>query len=93
MLPIWSTATKGYENCPCDLGILPHMDMFLDFLMANPSDLTKNYNGEALPLGDTVWSIRKFSLSSSLGPGTLITSDGTTILGADDKLGLPRFLR
>ena len=46
-------ATKGYENCPA-IGFIAHMDTVSDFCdhPIRPI-LTKNYNGEALPLGDS----------------------------------------
>ena len=46
-------ATKGYENCPA-IGFIAHMDTVSDFCdhSIHPI-LTKNYNGEALPLGDS----------------------------------------
>lgn len=41
---------KGYENCPA-IGFIAHMDTVSDFCdhPIRPT-LTKNYNGEALPL-------------------------------------------
>lgn len=56
-------ATKGYENCPA-IGFIAHMDTVSDFCdhPIRPI-LTKNYNGEALPLGDSSLVLDpKFSL-------------------------------
>ena len=87
-------ATKGYENCPA-IGFIAHMDTVSDFCdhPIHPM-LTKNYNGEALPLGDSglVLDPKVFPHLSSLKGRTLITSDGTTILGADDKAGIAEIL-
>mgnify|MGYP000893250086 CR=1 FL=1 len=87
-------ATKGYENCPA-IGFIAHMDTVSDFCdhSIHPI-LTKNYNGEALPLGDSglVLDPKVFPHLSSLKGRTLITSDGTTILGADDKAGIAEIL-
>ena len=87
-------ATKGYENCPA-IGFIAHMDTVSDFCdhPIRPI-LTKNYNGEALPLGDSslVLDPKVFPHLSSLKGRTLITSDGTTILGADDKAGIAEIL-
>ena len=87
-------ATKGYENCPA-IGFIAHMDTVSDFCDHPMSPiLTKNYNGEALPLGDSslVLDPKVFPHLSSLKGRTLITSDGTTILGADDKAGIAEIL-
>ena len=87
-------ATKGYENCPA-IGFIAHMDTVSDFCdhPIRPI-LTKNYNGEALPLGDSslVLDPKVFPHLSSLKGRTLITSDGTTILSADDKAGIAEIL-
>ena len=87
-------ATKGYEKCPA-IGFIAHMDTVSDFCdhSIHPI-LTKNYNGEALPLGDSglVLDPKVFPHLSSLKGRTLITSDGTTILGADDKAGIAEIL-
>ena len=87
-------ATKGYENCPA-IGFIAHMDTVSDFCdrPIRPI-LTENYNGEALPLGGSglVLDPKVFPHLSSLKGRTLITSDGTTILGADDKAGIAEIL-
>jgi len=87
-------ATKGYENCP-SIGFIAHMDTVSDFCdhQIRPI-LTKNYNGEALDLGNSglVLDPKVFPHLSSLKGRTLITSDGTTILGADDKAGIAEIL-
>ena len=87
-------ATKGYEKCPA-IGFIAHMDTVSDFCdhSIHPI-LTKNYNGEALSLGDSglVLDPKVFPHLSSLKGRTLITSDGTTILGADDKAGIAEIL-
>ena len=56
--------------------------------------ITENYNGEDLPLGDSglVLSAETFPHLRELKGRTLITSDGHTILGADDKAGIAEIL-
>ena len=56
--------------------------------------VTENYDGGELKLGtsDTVLSPKNFPHLESLKGRTLITSDGTTVLGADDKAGIAEIL-
>ena len=87
-------ATEGYESCP-SIGFIAHMDTVSDFCdhQIRPI-LTGNYSGEALDLGNSglVLDPNVFPHLSSLKGRTLITSDGTTILGADDKAGIAEIL-
>ena len=56
------------------------------------SNIVENYDGKAIPLNGTVLSPKEFpSLKEYIGQ-TLITSDGTTLLGADDKAGIAEIL-
>jgi tripeptide aminopeptidase len=83
-------ATKGLENVPC-IGLISHMDTVSDFCDHDVRPvITENYNGEDLPLGDSgrVLSRKMFPHLPALKGRTLITTDGTTILGADDKAGI-----
>ena len=87
-------ATEGYESCP-SIGFIAHMDTVSDFCdhQIRPI-LTGNYSGEALDLGNSglVLDPNVFPHLSSLKGRTLITQDGTTILGADDKAGIAEIL-
>ena len=87
-------ATEGYESCP-SIGFIAHMDTVSDFCdhQIRPI-LTGNYSGEALDLGNSglVLDPNVFPHLSSLKGRALITSDGTTILGADDKAGIAEIL-
>lgn len=87
-------ATEGYESCP-SIGFIAHMDTVSDFCdhQIRPI-LTGNYSGETLDLGNSglVLDPNVFPHLSSLKGRTLITSDGTTILGADDKAGIAKIL-
>lgn len=87
-------ATEGYESCP-SIGFIAHMDTVSDFCdhQIRPI-LTGNYSGEALDLGNSglVLDPNVFPHLSSLKGRTLITSDGTTILGADDKARIAEIL-
>ena len=56
--------------------------------------LTENYSGEAMEIGKSglILSPETFPHLASLKGRTLITSDGTTVLGADDKAGIAEIL-
>ena len=75
------------------LGLIAHMDTSPDASGENVlSNIVENYDGKAIPLNGTVLSPKEFpSLKEYIGQ-TLITSDGTTLLGADDKAGIAEIL-
>ena len=86
-------ATKGYED-KYSIGLIAHMDT----APAAPGEnvnpqLVENYNGEDLTLlNGTVLSVEKFPHLKNLKGRTLITTDGNTLLGADDKAGIAEIL-
>lgn len=79
-------------NAPT-IGFISHMDTSPDVSGENVlSNIVENYDGKAIPLNGTVLSPEEFpSLKEYIGQ-TLITSDGTTLLGADDKAGIAEIL-
>ena len=79
-------------NAPT-IGFISHMDTSPDASGENGlSNIVENYDGKAIPLNGTVLSPEEFpSLKEYIGQ-TLITSDGTTLLGADDKAGIAEIL-
>lgn len=87
-------ATPGYEDSKV-LGFIAHMDTVSDFAdkMVQPL-VHENYDGGDLPLGDSgrTLEVAVFPHLPSLKGRTLITSDGTTILGADDKAGIANIM-
>ena len=87
-------ATRGYESRQ-KLGFIAHMDTVSDFCDHPVTPvITPNYDGKDLALGTSgrVLSPKMFPHLSTLKGRTLITSDGTTILGADDKAGIAEIL-
>ena len=77
------------------LGFIAHMDTVSDFCDHEVTPvLTPYYDGQDLPLGKSgrILSPKMFPHLSSLKGRTLITSDGTTILGADDKAGIAEIM-
>ena len=87
-------ATKGYESRK-KLGFIAHMDTVSDFCdhPVNPV-VTPDYDGGDLTLGTSgrILSPKMFPHLSALKGRTLITSDGTTILGADAKAGIAEIM-
>ncbi len=87
-------ASPGMENKAC-VGFIAHIDTVPEFSGANVKPcLVEDYRGQELPLGDSgrVLSPEKFPHLLSLKGRTLITTDGTTVLGADDKAGVAEIL-
>lgn len=87
-------ASPGYEKCPA-LGLIAHMDTAPDFEGKNVQPvLLPDYDGKDVPLGDSerVISVKEFPHLAGLKGRTLITADGTTLLGADDKAGIAEIL-
>ena len=87
-------ATEGYESCK-KLGFIAHMDTVSDFCDHPVTPVvTPDYDGGELALETSgrVLSPKMFPHLSTLKGRTLITSDGTTILGADDKAGIAEIM-
>ncbi len=87
-------ASAGYESAPA-LGLIAHMDTAPDFCgeHVNPC-VIPDYDGKDIPLGESgrVISTEMFPYLPSLAGRTMITADGTTLLGADDKAGVTEIL-
>lgn len=87
-------ATPGCERRPA-LGLIAHMDTSD---AASGKDvkpqLVENYAGGDIPLGSSgrVLSPEVYPVLEQLSGHTLITTDGTTLLGADDKGGIADIL-
>lgn len=78
------------------IGFIAHMDTAPDANGENVKpQIHKNYNGEDIILNkekNIVLSIKEFPyLKDQIGK-TLITTDGTTLLGADDKAGIAEII-
>lgn len=87
-------ASLGLED-KAALGLIAHMDTAPD---ASGKDIKpqiiENYNGEdvVLPGNGSILSVTEFPHLKGLKGRTLITTDGTTLLGADDKAGIAEIL-
>lgn len=87
-------ASAGMENEPT-IGFIAHVDTAPDFSGTGVKPvLHENYDGGDVALGTSglVLSPEKFpDLKDCVGQ-TLITTDGTTLLGADDKAGVAEIM-
>ncbi len=87
-------ATEGLEKTPA-IGLIAHMDTVPDFCGENVKPrVIENYDGKDVVLGSSgrVLSVRSFPHLPSLAGRTLIVTDGTTVLGSDDKSGVAEIL-
>ena len=87
-------ATAGLEDQPC-LGLIAHMDTAPDFPGEGVKpQLHPNYDGGdiVLPATGEVLSPDRFPDLRGLKGKTLITTDGSTLLGADDKAGVAEIM-
>lgn len=83
------------ESVPT-VGFIAHMDTAPDFsgTGVNPQ-IVENYNGQDIILNqekNIVLSPKQFPILEQVKGQTLITTDGTTLLGADDKAGIAEIL-
>ncbi len=87
-------ASAGYEERAA-LGLIAHMDTSPDFNGANcRPQLIEHYDGGEVALGTSgrTLSPSVFPHLPSLKGRTLITTDGTSLLGADDKAGIAEIM-
>ena len=87
-------ATPGCEDKPA-LGLIAHMDTAPDASGENVNPiLHENYDGSdvTLPATGMVMKVSSFPFLASMKGETLITTDGTTMLGADDKAGVAEIM-
>lgn len=87
-------ATPGYEEAPA-IGLIAHLDTVPDFCGENVKPrIIENYDGGDVVLGDSGRTLSpvQFPHLPSLKGRTLIVTDGTTVLGADDKAGIAEIM-
>lgn len=83
-------ATPGCEERPC-VGFIAHLDTIPDFSGENVKpQLIENYDGGDVKLGESGRVLTKDVNPNlpKLKGHALVTTDGTTVLGADDKAGI-----
>ena len=87
-------ATKGYADKPA-VGFISHMDTAPDFSGENVKpQIISDYDGrDVLLKGSGAYlKISDFPTLETLKGRTLITTDGTTLLGTDDKAGVAEIM-
>ncbi len=85
--------TPGMEKVPA-LGFIAHMDTSDAASGKDVRAQVVEYEGGVLPLGDSGRSLdpAQFPLLEKVAGHTLVTTGGTTLLGADDKAGIAEIL-
>ena len=87
-------STPGCEDRPA-LGLIAHMDTAPDASGENVRPvLHQDYDGRdvTLPATGAVMRVKDFPFLASMKGETLITTDGSTLLGADDKAGVAEIM-
>ena len=87
-------ATKGYADRPA-VGFISHMDTAPDFSGKDVKpQIIPDYDGNDVLLkgSGTYLKVSDFPTLKTLKGRTLITTDGTTLLGADDKAGVSEIM-
>ncbi len=87
-------ATKGYADKPA-VGFISHMDTAPDFSGKDVKpQIISDYDGNDVLLkgSGTYLKVSDFPTLKTLKGRTLITTDGTTLLGADDKAGVSEIM-
>ena len=87
-------ATSGMEDRKA-IGFIAHMDTAPDYSGENVKpQIIENYDGSDILLkgSNTYLMVSDFPTLETLTGRTLITTDGTTLLGADDKAGIAEIM-
>ena len=87
------SATAGGENAPT-IGFMAHVDTSSDVSGKDVKPVvTRNYDGSAIPLaeGRKLDPAADPTLLTRIGDD-IVSSDGTTLLGADDKAGVAEIM-
>ena len=77
------------------VGFLAHVDTSHDFNASNVKpQIIENYDGKSIQLGDTDRELNQdvFPAMKSVEGHTLMITDGTSLLGADDKAGVAEIM-
>ncbi len=94
MVTLWEQSQQQQKKNVPTIGFVAHMDTSPDFSGENVNpQIIENYDGKAIQLNDRI------ELSPEAYPELLnyigndiITTDGTTLLGADDKAGVAEIM-
>ncbi|GGI16958.1 peptidase T [Gottfriedia solisilvae] len=93
---VMATLPANTEKDIPTIGFLAHVDTATDFTGKNVNpQIVENYDGEDIVLNDSLNIILSPKQSPELSKykgHTLITTDGTTLLGADNKAGIAEIM-
>lgn len=93
---VMATLPANTEKKVATIGFLAHVDTATDFTGKNVQpQLVENYDGKDITLNEAlqvVLSPKDFPNLSNYKGHALITTDGTTLLGADDKAGVAEIM-
>ncbi|MDE5855916.1 MAG: peptidase T, partial [Anaeroplasmataceae bacterium] len=86
---VYATLPSNIKGNKDSIGFIAHMDTIPGFSGTNVKpNVIENYNGKTIPLNGIELNPKQFPFLKDLKGKTLITTDGTTVLGADDKAGI-----
>ncbi|MGE7023920.1 peptidase T [Solibacillus cecembensis] len=91
---LFATLESNTDKDVPTIGFLAHVDTTTDYTGTNVNpQRIDNYNGEAITLQNGLVMTPEYfpNLKNYVGQ-TLITTDGTTLLGADDKAGIAEIM-
>lgn len=91
---VMATLPANVENAPA-IGFIAHMDTSPDMTGENVNPQIVNYQGGDILINaekNIVLSPRDFPILNKYVGQTLITTDGNTLLGADDKAGVAEIM-
>lgn len=94
---VYGSIPANYENCDAPtIGFISHMDTSPDFNGTNAKPrIVENYDGKDIVLNEEkniVMKVSEFENLNKFVGHDLIITDGTTLLGADDKAGIAEIL-
>lgn len=91
---VMATLPANTEKEVATVGFLSHVDTATDFTGKNVNpQIVENYDGGSVQLNENVaLSPKDFPSLNTYKGHTLITTDGTTLLGADDKAGIAEIM-
>lgn len=93
---VFATLPSNIDKEAPTIGFLSHVDTATDFTGKNVNpQIVENYNGEDITLNKelrVILTTKDFPELSNYKGHTLITTDGTTLLGADDKAGVAEIM-
>lgn len=93
---VMATLPSNTDKDVPTIGFLAHVDTATDFTGTNVKpQIVENYDGKDIVLNENlhiVMSVNDFPQLTNYKGHTLITTDGTTLLGADNKAGIAEIM-